>query len=62
MTVPTLRDVVIPVAAAYALLVGVVVYAVRHPDAGRPHEPRFRCSSKHRITPASSMPGERSPS
>jgi len=41
MTVPTLRDVVIPVAAAYALLVGVVVYAVRHPDAGRPHEPRF---------------------
>ena len=35
---PILRDVVIPIAAAYALLIGVVLYAVRHPDAERPRE------------------------
>jgi hypothetical protein len=31
-----LRTVVVPVLSAYALLAGVVVYASRHPDAGRP--------------------------
>lgn len=30
------RTVLVPVLSAYALLVGVVVYASRHPDAGRP--------------------------
>jgi hypothetical protein len=28
----TLRDVVVPVVSAYALMVGVVVYAARHPE------------------------------
>ena len=28
----TFRDVVVPVVSAYALLAGVVVYAVRHPE------------------------------
>ena len=37
---PILRDVVIPVGSAYALLIGVVLYAVRHPDAGRPRDRR----------------------
>lgn len=31
-----LRDVVLPVASAYAVLAGVVLNAARHPDAGRP--------------------------
>ena len=35
---PILRDDVIPVLTAWMLLSGVVLYAVRHPDAGRPHE------------------------
>ena len=44
----TLRDVVVPVASAYALMVGVVVYAVRHPEIDRirsqpgPWGPRLR--------------------
>jgi hypothetical protein len=38
--VPILRDVVIPVVSAYALLIAVVFYAVRHPDAERPRERR----------------------
>ena len=29
-------DVVIPIASAYAVLIGVVLYAVRHSDAGYP--------------------------
>lgn len=31
----TFRDVVVPVVSAYTLLVGVVVYAVRHPEIDR---------------------------
>ena len=31
----TFRDVVVPVVSAYALMVGVVVYAVRHPETNR---------------------------
>jgi len=34
--VNVLGDVVVPVASAYAVLAGVVLYAARHPDAGRP--------------------------
>jgi hypothetical protein len=34
--VNVLRDVVLPVASAYAVLAGVVLYAARQPDAGRP--------------------------
>jgi hypothetical protein len=34
--VNVLRDVVVPVASAYAVLASVVLYAARHPDAGRP--------------------------
>ncbi len=30
------RDAVLPVLSAYLLLAGVVLYAARHPDAGRP--------------------------
>jgi len=30
------RDAVVPVLSAYLLLAGVVLYAARHPDAGRP--------------------------
>jgi hypothetical protein len=36
--VNVLRDVVLPVASAYAVLAGVVLYAARHPSAGRPTE------------------------
>jgi hypothetical protein len=36
--VNVLRD-VLPVASAYAVLAGVVLYAARHPDAGRPVHP-----------------------
>jgi len=35
---PIVPDVVIPILAGYALLSGVVLYAVRHPEAGRPRE------------------------
>ena len=31
-----LRDVVVPVTSGYAVLAGVVLYAARHPEAGRP--------------------------
>ena len=31
-----IRAVVVPVLSAYVLLAGVVIYASRHPDAGRP--------------------------
>ena len=31
-----LRDVVVPVVSAYAVLASVVLYAARHPEAGRP--------------------------
>jgi hypothetical protein len=34
--VEVFRAVIVPVVSAYALLVCVVVYASRHPDAGRP--------------------------
>jgi len=37
--VPIVRDDLIPVLSAYAVLIGVVLYAVRHPDAGCPSEP-----------------------
>jgi hypothetical protein len=33
--VNVLRDVVVPVASAYAVLAGVVLYASPHPEAGR---------------------------
>jgi hypothetical protein len=36
--VNVLRDVVVPVASAYAVLAGVVLFAARHPSAGRPAE------------------------
>jgi len=35
---PVVSDDLIPVLSAYALLIGVVLYAIRHPDAGRPAE------------------------
>ena len=35
---PIVPDVVIPILAAYALLTGVVLYAARHPEGGRPRE------------------------
>jgi hypothetical protein len=38
--VNVLRDVVLPVASAYAVLAGVVLYAARHPGAGRPVRPQ----------------------
>jgi hypothetical protein len=34
--VNVLRDVVVPVVSAYAVLASVVLYAARHPEAGRP--------------------------
>ena len=33
---PLVPDVVIPIASAYAVLIGVVLHAVRHPDVGYP--------------------------
>lgn len=46
---PVLRDVVIPVVSAWALLTGVVLYAARHPGAGRPSERRVGWGPRLRL-------------
>ena len=42
------RTVVVPVLSAYLLLAGTVLYAARHPDAGRPRS-RFDWGSRLKL-------------
>ena len=45
----SLRDVVVPIVSAYVLLAAVVVYAARHPGAGRPERPGAGWRSRLRL-------------
>jgi len=43
------RDVVVPVLSAYAVLAGAVFYAARHPDASTPASPPTGWSARLRL-------------
>ena len=47
--VHVVRDVLVPVASAYVLLASVVVYAARHPGAGRPERPQWGWGPRLRL-------------